>query len=214
MDLFTLDLRLKLLGLHPVAAIRLHQNRTVLVSLTEKNVLRLHRDYVAAPDRILIAIVRLVGPKTRRAERLAAQRVITSFPVGTTGEGRGARGERPRRVDPDDEPVIARLRGRWEELNALHFEGRLRPIPIHLSGRMRRRLGELAFDRSAARATRIVLSRRLLRRHPWADVEETLLHEMVHQWQAETGQAVDHGQAFRSKAREVGITPRATTRIG
>jgi hypothetical protein len=40
-------------------------------------------------------------------------------------------------------------------------------------------------------------------------VEETLLHEMVHQWQAETGQPVDHGRAFRRKAREVGITPRA-----
>ena len=29
-----------------------------------------------------------------------------------------------------------------------------------------------------------------------------MLHEMVHQWQAETGLAVDHGRTFRRKARE------------
>jgi predicted SprT family Zn-dependent metalloprotease len=46
-------------------------------------------------------------------------------------------------------------------------------------------------------------------RGPWADVEETLLHEMVHQWQAESGRRVDHGREFRRKAREVGISPRA-----
>jgi len=40
-------------------------------------------------------------------------------------------------------------------------------------------------------------------------VEETLLHEMVHQWQAETGAKVDHGAGFRRKARDVGIVPRA-----
>jgi hypothetical protein len=32
---------------------------------------------------------------------------------------------------------------------------------------------------------------------------------MVHQWQAETGAPLDHGSAFREKAREVGIRPRA-----
>jgi hypothetical protein len=36
-----------------------------------------------------------------------------------------------------------------------------------------------------------------------------LLHEMIHQWQAESGLAVDHGPAFRKKARVLGIAPRA-----
>ena len=40
-------------------------------------------------------------------------------------------------------------------------------------------------------------------------LEATLLHEMVHQWQHETGRVVDHGAEFRRKAREVGITPAA-----
>jgi hypothetical protein len=40
-------------------------------------------------------------------------------------------------------------------------------------------------------------------------VEHTLLHEMVHQWQAETGIPVDHGPTFRRKARQVGVLPGA-----
>jgi hypothetical protein len=35
-------------------------------------------------------------------------------------------------------------------------------------------------------------------------VEETLLHEMVHLWQHANGHPVNHGPAFRAKAREVG----------
>jgi hypothetical protein len=30
---------------------------------------------------------------------------------------------------------------------------------------------------------------------------------MVHQWQDETGQTIDHGPKFRAKAREVGVAP-------
>ena len=32
---------------------------------------------------------------------------------------------------------------------------------------------------------------------------------MVHQWQAESGLAVDHGPSFKRKARELGIEPLA-----
>jgi hypothetical protein len=39
-----------------------------------------------------------------------------------------------------------------------------------------------------------------------------MLHEMVHQWQAETGLKVDHGPTFREKARDVGVLPRARRR--
>ena len=104
---------------------------------------------------------------------------------------------------------MARLELQWREFNARHFGGTLAAIPIALSSRMRRRLGELVYDRTTSKPVRIVISRRLLKRHPWREVEETLLHEMVHQWQAETGARVDHGAGFRQKAREVGIVPRA-----
>jgi hypothetical protein len=60
----------------------------------------------------------------------------------------------------------------------------------------------------------IAISRRHIARHAWAEVEHTFLHEMVHQWQAETGLPVDHGPAFRRKAREVGVLPGAKRTLG
>ena len=98
-----------------------------------------------------------------------------------------ARRAPPTRCARARKPTIARLESRWRELNARHFGGALAAIPIGLSSRMRRRLGELVYDRTTSKPVRIVISRRLLKRHPWREVEETLLHEMVHQWQAETG---------------------------
>jgi len=167
-----------------------------------------HREYAVAPDRVLHAIVRFVAPRTRRAERLAAERVLLSWPISS--EGSSPRSPRAAdQVRPGEEATIARLELRWRELNARHFGAALAPIPIGLSSRMRRRLGELVYDRTTSKPVRIVISRRLLKRHPWREVEETLLHEMVHQWQAETGSRVDHGTEFRRKAREVGIVPRA-----
>jgi hypothetical protein len=74
---------------------------------------------------------------------------------------------------------------------------------------MRTRLGELSVDLRTGRPIEIAISRRHLARHPWAEVEHTLLHEMVHQWQAESGLPVDHLGGFRRKAREVGILPQA-----
>ena len=37
---------------------------------------------------------------------------------------------------------------------------------------------------------------------------------MVHQWQDETGRPIDHGRAFRAKAREVGIAAGRAPRAG
>jgi hypothetical protein len=79
---------------------------------------------------------------------------------------------------------------------------------------MRTRLGELSVEVRSGRAIEIAISRRHIARHAWADVEHTLLHEMVHQWQAETCLPVDHGPTFRRKAREVGILPGAKRNLG
>jgi hypothetical protein len=120
---------------------------------------------------------------------------------------RRVRSERPR---PGDLALLERLEALHQELNRVHFAAALPPIPLRLSGRMRTRLGELSVDRRTGRPIEIALSRLHVHRHPWPEVEHTLLHEMVHQWQAENGLAVDHGRTFRDQARRVGILGRST----
>lgn len=202
-----LALRLSLLGLPPVAAVRTHTNQSVMVSLTPRRVLRVHRGYAHAPDRVLSAIVRFLKPGARRSTRAAARRELLAFPVEEHAPRRPARGpERPR---PAELPLQHRLEGLHQRLNAEYFEGRLGPVPIRLSGRMRTRLGKVRADRRTGHLVEIVLSRRHLRRDSWDEVTHTMLHEMVHQWQVESGHPLDHGPAFRRKALQVGIEPRA-----
>jgi SprT-like family len=98
------------------------------------------------------------------------------------------------------------------ELNRLHFSGGLGKALLLLSSRMRRRLGEFR-PATPGSAAEISISRRHLRRDGWRGVHETLLHEMVHQWQAETGRRLGHGPEFRRRCREIGIDPRATRRL-
>jgi len=205
--------RLKLLGLRDVGSIHTHTNRTVMVSLTARGGLRLHQGYASAPDRVLRAIVRFLNPRLPRAMRRLAEREFLGFPVELYAQPspRPARGERPR---PGDITLLQRLTTSHERLNREHFGGALGTIPIRISGRMRTRLGELAVDLGTGRPTEIAVSRRHILRHPWAEVEHTVLHEMVHQWQAETGLPVDHGRSFRLKAREVGIEPQARRKVG
>lgn len=204
--------RLKLLGLRDVERILTHTNRTVMISLTAARVLRLHRGYAGAPDRVLRAIARFLDSRLPRADRRSAEREFLAFPV----EEHAPPPEQPMRRDrprPGDVPLLQRLVYRHGCLNEEHFDGLLAAIPIRLSGRMRTRLGELAMDLRTGRPTEIALSRRHILRHPWPEVEHTLLHEMVHQWQAETGLAVDHGRNFRRKAVELGIEPQARRRL-
>jgi hypothetical protein len=206
-----LESRLRRLGLAEVDEVRTHANRTVMLSL-RRRVLRIHRGYAHAPDRVLLAIVTFLRRGARRDTRHAAEREFLAFPVHqhVPSRPRRAFAEGPR---PEDRAVIERLSAAHAALNARHFDGALGPIPIRLSGRMRRRLGELVASLETDRPVAIVLSRRHLRRDPWPEVEHTLLHEMVHQWQAEQGHPLDHGTAFRRKAREVGIVPRAVRRV-
>lgn len=200
--------RLRLLGLREVSRILTHSNRTVMVSIGSDGTLRLHRGYAWASDRVLRAIVRFLDPRVPRRLRQSAQRELLAFPAEhyAPASARPARRDRPR---PGDLRLIDRLQRLHAELNGRHFGGSLGELPIRLSDRMRTRLGELAVDLRTSRPLEIALSRRHLARHDWAEVEHTMLHEMVHQWQAEAGLRVDHGPTFRRKAREVGVLPAA-----
>ena len=136
----------------------------------------------------------------------------TPATLGGTGQMPERRSGR-RSPAEEDAAAASRLSARHAEFNAERFGGTLRPVAIEVSRRLRSRLGyyRVATPRYPGL---IVISRRHLRRHGWAAVFDTLLHEMVHQWQDESGLGVDHGPQFRAKARLVGTVPRARRPVG
>jgi hypothetical protein len=195
--------QLNSVGLRGVRALTLTRNRSVMVSQAD-GVLRVHRAFLAAPEPVHRAIVRFLMA-SRRAERLTARKVLVSFPVGE-GERRAPRaGER---THPDDEKVAATLTEWHARYNAERFGGALRKVAVRVSRRMRARLGHYA-PAQHGRPAEIAVSRRHLKRHGFAEGLETLLHEMVHQWQDEEGHSLGHDRRFREKARAVGIAGRA-----
>lgn len=207
----SLNARLLALGSRHTAFVG-HTNRSVMLSFSTKGVLRLHLGYAHAPDRVLRAVVRFLNPRVPRALRRLAEREFLAFPVHEYAPSR-PRSERREHPRPGDLALLHQLTSLHRQLNARHFGGTLGEIPIRLSGRMKSRLGELAVDLKTGRPLEIALSRRHIARHAWSEVEHTLLHEMVHQWQAETGLRIDHRRTFRQKAREVGVMPAAKRRV-
>jgi hypothetical protein len=189
--------RLRRLGLSRIERCCLTRNRHVMVSFSG-GALRVHEGYVGAPPEVLRAIVVFVEGRTR-AERLAAQRLIVAHPVS------GSSIRRPR-TRPEDRSLVAELTRWHQRYNAEHFHGRLKIVSLRVSRRMRSRLGHYTCAAHGEPAE-IALSWRHIRRDGWEEARHTLLHEMVHQWQDETGQDIDHGPKFRAKAREVGVAP-------
>lgn len=202
--------RLGALGLRDVDRVLTHTNQSVMLSLNRR-VLRIHRGYGYAPDDVLKAVVRFLNPRLPRALRRAAEREFLRFPVQAFVASPNHL-RCPDQARPGDVGLLNRLEQLHRQLNAQHFGGTLGTVPIRLSGRMRCRLGELAVDLDG-RPQEIGLSRRHLSQHAWSEIEHTMLHEMVHQWQAEMGLAVDHGPTFRAKARQVGVLPAASRKI-
>ena len=200
--------RLQRLGLPPVAGLRLTDNRSVMVSLSPKGVLSIHRGYAQAPDRVLKAVVRFVAPHTPRARRRAAEQEILGFlPPDPGGPRRPPRA--PDQPRPGDAEKVARLEALFREYNTRHFAGELLDLPIRVSGRMRSRLGQLCLRHGSGEPYEITMSRGHIDRHGWDEAAHTLLHEMVHLWQHTNGQAVDHGPVFRRKAAAVGVAASA-----
>jgi len=183
-----------------------------MLGVTRNRVLRIHQGYAFASDRVLKAIVRFLNPRVPRVLRRAAEREFLAFPVEAHAPPRPRPCARER-ARPGDLAQLHRLTTLHHELNIRHFGGALGEIPIRLSSRMRTRLGELSVNIRSGKPLEITISRRHLARHPWPEVEHTMLHEMVHQWQAEIGIRIDHGPTFRRKARDVGVLPAAKRRL-
>jgi len=194
--------RLTALGLKRISRVQLTRNRNVMVSFGG-GVMRVHEGYLAAPEPVLRAIVGFVEGRTR-ADRRAAQRVIVSHPIATMAPA--TRRERTHREDVGMADQLTEWHARY---NARHFHGRLKPVSMRVSRRMKSRLGHYSAAVPGGDAAEIAISRSHVRRHGWPEALHTLLHEMVHQWQDETGRPIDHGATFRAKCREVGIAPYA-----
>jgi hypothetical protein len=192
---------LRVLGLKRIDRCRLTHNRNVMVSFRGRD-MRIHEGYLDAPRDVMEAIVAFVEGRTR-AERHEARGRIVAYKVDTP---RGP--SRRERTRPEDEPLAATLCEWHARYNTEHFHGTLKPVPVRVSRRMKSRLGHYSAA-SPGVSGEIAISWRHIRRHGWEDALRTLLHEMVHQWQDETGRPIDHGAAFRRQAREVGITAAA-----
>jgi len=194
--------RLRELGVR--RPIVVHENRTVMVSVGRANELRIHRGYAYSSDRILKAIINFVNARNRAA-RLVAEREIQTFAIDSILRPKR---RRKRRVSkPRDRELLAELQAMHAHSNATLFGGELSPVTIGISDRMRTRLGEVTLDPQNPRSVEITISRAHWERDGRREVERTLIHEMIHQWQAESGLKVDHGVSFRRKAGEVGVPP-------
>lgn len=201
--------RLRLAGLSPATAVELHENRRVMVSFDRDGRFRIHRGYAFAPDEVIEALALWARPRLRRADRRAAARRFLEFRVHEFVPPKASRRRTREPAEPGDQVRLDRLNALHHALNAQWFGTLLAPIQIGLSSRMRRKLGH--YEPKSEGTPAIVISRRHLRRDGWVRVADTLLHEMVHQWQDENDLPVDHGVAFRKKAQAVGISPRAVT---
>ncbi len=170
----------------------------------DRTAIRLHEQFREAPPEVLRAVGRLYSRGSSR-KREVARGLISDFleqspPMPTR--------PRPRTRKAGDYESIARLAREFDRVNRDHFGARLPSIPIHLSGRMRRRNGHFSTD-----PLEIVISRRLCSEAADGETERTLRHEMIHLWQHECGNRPDHGADFRRWAVILGIHPRATREV-
>jgi hypothetical protein len=199
--------RLRELGLRRIERVRLTQNSTVMVSFGD-GVLRVHEGFLEAPEGVHRAIVAFVEGRTR-AQRRDAQRVLITHPIKVAKRAR-----RRTTMHPDDQPLAERIAEWHARYNEQHFACTLKEVDVVVSRRMRSRLGHYGPASSPEGRAEIAISRRHIKRHGWTEALNTLLHEMVHQWQDESSHVIDHGSDFRRKARELGITARAKRAVG
>jgi hypothetical protein len=141
-----------------------------------------------------------------------ARKHLTPRDLRHTKKLRPVRTRRVMRTHRDDEPIAMQLQLFHARLNTERFDGELGAIAVRVSRRMRSRLGHYAPAQRGA-AAEIAISASHVKRHGFEQALQTLLHEMVHQWQDESKLPLDHGAGFRAKAREVGITARAARAV-
>ena len=107
-------------------------------------------------------------------------------------------------------PTVEYLEERFDTFNRMCFEGVLPRIPIRLSN-ARSFVGRLQYRPVRDWLGRIVRREDFVLRIstrfdlPEAEIEDTLIHEMIHYWIALEGirDTSTHGKAFRAKMKEI-----------
>ncbi len=160
-------------------------------------------EIVDNPSNTLHDMIRTIRRAVRDA--IAAR---AAQPKHSVRIARPSRARRAARTHPDDEPIAMELQLWHGRLNAKRFDDALSTIPVRVLRRMRSRLGHYA-PAQRGQPAEIAISTRHVKRHGFEQALQTLLHEMVHQWQDEMKLPLGHGPDFREKARAVGITARA-----
>lgn len=107
---------------------------------------------------------------------------------------------------------IHRLRAAWNAANREHLHGQLKPPVFAIDCGSERRLGQWL------RAARILsISEAHMLSAPWYDVEQTLLHEMAHQYVDEVLRVHDetaHGPAFAQACARLQVDSKASGPLG
>ena len=107
-------------------------------------------------------------------------------------------------------PTVGYLEERFDTFNELCFEGALPRIPIKLSGGQSF-IGRLTYRPVRDWRGRVVRKEDFVLRIstrfdlPEAEIEDTLIHEMIHYWIALQGlqDSSTHGKLFRAKMKEI-----------
>jgi hypothetical protein len=200
-----------------VGAVRFKANRTRLISIpADRASLNVHECFRAAPGAVIDAVASFVKAAHGSAEyRHAIARMrawwgaqAASAPAPTRAGSGACAGT------DDQRHYLGRL---YRKLNHERFHGRLPELlPVRLSNRMSRRLGNITYGRSAAGARtceEIALNIDLMLAGNEHVLHDTLVHEMAHAeaWLLHGHRG--HGRIWRAVARRVGCEAKACTDV-
>lgn len=110
--------------------------------------------------------------------------------------------------------TLGRLYVEYHAVNSRHFAGLLPSVPIDITAiqRSRGKVGMIGCTECSYADNRplcILIDRKFVAGHMWADIMHVLLHEMIHVWQAVRGERPNHGRSFREMAKRLQISERS-----
>ena len=97
--------------------------------------------------------------------------------------------------------TITDLEKWYDEFNARYFNNELKRCPIYIN-KTKRALGQFGRKRDWFEMRCFIKISNYFDR-PMKDVQNTLIHEMIHQWQWVKYGVCDHGTTFKNKAMEI-----------